>query len=192
MIHFSTWTLEQARVYCAAYAAAVPFRGEWLGQELQARGQGRDLLAGPEGLPELWAWATNLVDTGPMTLELLTPQPAGDPQPGVRPPWHSQDEPSELLSDGALWLIDLLGVHVAALLLEACPNAYWDVFRSTGRIPDGSQHKTKLFGTFTDGVDLASNVHGSVIGHVGYGKPWSKQRSLEGLYALTLDACRGN
>jgi hypothetical protein len=83
-------------------------------------------------------------------------------------------------------------MRVAALLLEGCPNAYWDVFRSSGRIPDASQHKTKLFGTYPDGVDLASNVHGSVIGHVVYGKSWANQRSLEKLYALVLDACRGN
>jgi hypothetical protein len=50
----------------------------------------------------------------------------------------------------------------------------------------------KLFGTFDDGVDLANNVYGSVIGHVVHGKPWSKQRSPKELYDLTLDACREN
>lgn len=192
MIHFSTWTLEEARAYCAAYAAAVPYRCEWLANELDARGQDRDLLASPEGLPELWEWATELIDTGPLTLELLVPQPAADPQPGVRPPWHSQDDPNQRLSDGALWLIDLLGMHLAALLLKNCPNAYWDVLQSTGPLHEGTHHKTKLFGTYADGVDLANNVYGAVIGHVLYGKPWTNQTSLAELYADLLNACRSS
>lgn len=190
MIDFGSWTLGDARAYCAAYAQAVPIRCEWLADELRARGQDPNLLVGPDGLPELWAWATRLFDTGPTTVELLTTQPASDPQPGVRPPWHSQEEPSHRLSDGALWLVDLLGVHIAALLLEACPDAHWDVFRSRGRIRDGSHHRTKLFGTYAAGVDLSSNIYGSVIGHVVHGKPWSKQRSLEELYTLTLEASK--
>lgn len=192
MIDFGSWTLAEARAYCAAYAAAAPARREWLTNELRARGQDTQVLAGPAGLAELWAWATHLIDAGPTALRLLTAQPAADPQPGIRPPWHSQDEPSHRLSDGALWLVDLLGMHVAGLVLEACPSAHWDVFRGSGRVRDASHHRTKLFGAFPDGVDLSSNVYGSVIGHVVHGKPWRNQRSLEELYALTVEECRGS
>lgn len=121
-------TLQAAKAYRDAYAAAVPVRERWLVDELLTRGQDPGMLSRPGRLPELWAWATALIDTGPMSLRLLTSQPNDDPQPGFRPPWYDHDDLTPHLSDGALWLIDLLGVHLATLVMAAVPDTRWDVY----------------------------------------------------------------
>lgn len=188
MIDFGLWSFKQAKGYRDAYAASIPIRENWLADELHVRGHNPNMLAGANRLPDLWAWATALIDTGPSTLRLRTPQPANDPQPGVRPPWHAQEEPSPFLSDGTLWLIELLGAHLATLIMAAVPEAHWDVYRAPGRKNDVDQHRTKLFGTRPLGVDPSGMVYGPVIGHVYHGKPWRDQQTLEGLYTYSLSS----
>lgn len=186
MIDFGVWSRDEAKAYRDAYAAAIPLRERWLADELRAHGHDTMLLTGPEQLLELWAWATSLIDAGPTTLGLLTQQPADDPQPGIRPPWYDQGQPDRFLSDGALWLIDLLGGHLATLVVEAAPQAHWDVYRAPRRTHDVDQHRTKLFGTRPMGVDPAGMIHTAVIGHLAHGKPWNEQQTLATLYTYTL------
>ncbi len=192
MLDFDEMTLEDARAYCERYAAAVPVRERWLADELAARGEGAALLAGRDQLPGLWTWACDMFDSGPTSLRLLVSQPVNDPQPGVRPPWYSQERPSPYFSDGALWLIELLGAHLATLLMADEPALYWDVYRVPKRLRDFNQHRIKLFGIWPDGVELAQMVYSSVIGRVHYGNPWSEERSLEDIFVYSLTASGAN
>jgi hypothetical protein len=186
MIDFGLWSLKEAKAYRDAYAAAVPVRERWLADELRARGDDPGMLSGPNRLPALWALATALIDTGPTSVRLQTPQPSDEPQPGIRPPWHDQDQPSPFFSDGALWLIELLGAHLATLISASAPEAHWDVYRAPRRKHDVDQHRTKLFGTRPAGVDPSRMVYGAVIGHVHHGKPWDQQETLETLYDYAI------
>lgn len=188
MIDFGVMPLTEANAYRDAYAAAIPVRERWLAEELRARGEDPGMLCGPDRLPDLWSWATALIGTGPTTLRLLTQQPTDDPQPGTRPPWHAQDEPSPFLSDGALWLVELLGSHLATLVIAAVPDAHWDVYRAPRRKNDVNQHRTRLFGTRPLGIDPSSMVYGPVIGHVYHRRPWSEQQTLRSLYEYSLSA----
>ena len=91
MIDFATWSIGDARKYRDAYVASLPSRKEWLVAEISACGDDADMLSrGVSGLGPLWAWATDLIDTAPSTLELRTPQPSDDRQPGPLPPWYDQ------------------------------------------------------------------------------------------------------
>lgn len=173
MIDFGTWPLREARQYCDQYAAAVPTREQWLATELAMTGGNPTWLEGPDGLEHLWAWATRRIDTeGPTSLTLTTAQPEDDLQPGPRPPWHAQDKENPYLSDGVLWLVDLLGCHLARLVLDEVPDAHWDVYRAPSRRRDVKQHRTVLVDVGSDRSDPAQMVYGEVIGHVYHGKPW--------------------
>jgi len=151
------------------------------------------LLADPSHLPQLWGWATSLIDSGPTSARLVTPQPSDDPQPGIRPPWHDQDSPNPFLSDGVLWLIELLGAHLATLTCLALPEAHWDVYRAhRRRSNDVFQHRTKLFGTSDPlGSDPSGMIYTAVIGHVYHRKPWSQRETLASLYDFMLRGAPG-
>lgn len=175
MIDFGIWPLREAKRYRDQYAAAVPLREQWLASELAMTGGNPAWLDRSEGLADLWTWATRRIDTeGPTELVLATVQPDGDPQPGPRPPWHAQDKQNPYLSDGVLWLVDLLGCHLAALVLDELPDARWDLYRAPSRRRDVQQNRTVLVDVASGRSDPAQMVYGEVIDHVYHGEPWRK------------------
>ena len=186
MIDFGTWPIGEARRYRDEYAAAVPLREDWLAEELTSTGGDRDWLSGPEGLPSLWLWFTRRLDKehpgGPV---LHAMQPEKDPQPGDRPPWYVTSGMPTYVSDGALWLIELLGCHLATLVLDGLPGAHWDVYVVPKRRRDVDQHRTMLNGVGSRWSDPARMVYGEVIGHVLYGKPWAPT-ALSRMYEFTV------
>ena len=187
MIDFATWSETNARKYRDAYIASLPSRTAWLVAEVTAHSADADMLfRGAAGLGSLWAWATDVIDTGPSTLQLRTTQPADDLQPGVRPPWYDQSAEDPWLSDGTLWLIELLGVHLANVVVEARPAAHWDVYQAIDQPDDYFQQRTMLFGANPRPVDPAGMIHTSVIGHVLTEKPWREQPSLPSLYEFIV------
>jgi hypothetical protein len=168
VIDFATWSVRDARMYRDAYVASLPSRTQWLLPEITAYGADCNMLSsgGASGLGALWAWAADVIDTGPSTLELRTSQPAGDLQSGARPPWYDQYRQDPWLSDGALWLIELLGVHLANVIVRAKPGAHWAVYQASDEPDDNFLHRTMLFGANPRPVDPAGMIHISVIGHV--------------------------
>lgn len=186
MIDFSTWSLNDAKEYAQAYSSAVRLRDGWLAEEVAATRGPLKAVQGPEGLQELWRWATRRIDKeGPATLTLATSLPGADPQAGPRPPWSSPDQPNPYLSDGLLWLIDALGCHLAAMAMDAEPDARWEVYRAPNR-RDVNQNRTMLAGVPGAPADPASMVYGQVIGHVVHGKAW-KRAALSELYHYLVD-----
>lgn len=187
MIDFATWSLTEAHQYRDAYVASLPSRAEWLAAEVIAHCiDAATLSQGPDGLDLLWAWATDLIDTGPSTLQLRTSQPADDLQPGIHPPWYDQSARDPWLSAGALWLIELLGTHLGHVVLDAKPRAHWDVYQNLDEPDDYFQQRTMLMGANRRPVDPAGMIHTSVMGHVRSGKPWREQPSLSSLYEFIV------
>lgn len=186
MIHFHEWTWVEAHIYSAKYAAAQPIRLSWLRRELEAQGYEPSAMVPVEQLQALWDWATRQFDTPNLTL--MTSQPADDPQPGDRPPWYAQTTPWVRMSDGALWLIELLGAHLADLVMARLPESRWGVYRVPARLNDMKQHSTVLFLSAEDaGVNPAQMVYGPVIGHLHHGRLWSDEHSLNDLYEYCLE-----
>ncbi len=187
MIDFAVLSFADAHQYRDEYVASLPRRTQWLVAEVTAHGiDDAMLLRGAEGLRPLWAWATVLIDNGPSTLQLRTSQPAGDLQPGVRPPWYDPSTRDPWLSDGALWLIELLGVHLADIVLDAKPGAHWQIYQNLDQPDDYFQHRTVVCGANSRPMDPAGMIHTSVIGHVLRGKPWTEQPSLTSLYEFIV------
>ena len=98
-------------------------------------------------------------------------------RPVTRDPW---------LSNGTLWLIELLGGHLASVVIDARPDAHWDVYQPPDQPDDYFQHRTMLAGVNPRPVDPAGMVHTSVVGHVLRGKPWREQPTLSSLYEFIV------
>lgn len=187
MIDFATWSILDAREYRDAYVASLPSRKEWLVAEISARGDDPDMLSrGVSGLGPLWAWATDLIDTAPKSFELRASQPSEDRQPGLLPPWYDQTKQDPLLSNGALWLIELLGGHLASVVIDARPAAHWVLYQAPGEADSYFQHRTLLFDANPRPMEPAAMVHTSVVGHVLGGKPWREQPTLSSLYEFII------
>jgi hypothetical protein len=137
----------------------------------------------PGGLGPLWTWTTGRFDSeGATGLALCAPLPDDDPQGVPRPPWHAPDRPNPYLSDGALWLIEGLGCHLATLVTAACPEARWDVYRAPSSTRDVNQNRTMLHGLPNGAAaDPSSMVYSQVIKTTIHGKPWAAD-SLDLLY----------
>lgn len=188
MIDFGTWPLKQAEVYCAAYAAGVAFRAEWLGDEVAATSAlDASALAGEQGLTVLWRWfGDRLLTEGSTELTLRTPLPADDPQHGQRPPWQAPDKPNRYLSDGTLWLIEGIGCHLATMAMDVYPEAEWAVYRVAKRHRDINQHGTKLFGVPGGPSEPSRMVYGAVIGPVVHNEDW-RDDALVDLYHYLIN-----
>lgn len=187
MIDFAARSLTDARKYRDAYVASLHSRRDWLVAEMIARSADPEVLShGALGLEPLWAWAKDLIDSEPSTLRLRTSQPANDLQPGPRPPWYDQSTQDPWLSDGLLWLIELLGVHLTSVVLDARPRGSWEVYQSPSESADYFQHRTMLFGAHPRPVDPAAMIHTSVIGHVLRGESWSERPTLSSLYEFIV------
>lgn len=187
MLDFASLNAAEADAYCDSYVRSLPSRRAWLAAEFAARpAGGHSTSSRTASLETVWEWATALIDTGPHTLRLATEQPGDDPQQGPRPPWYDQSAPDPYLSDGALWLIELLGVHLADALAAEKPEAHWAVYRSPERPDDYNQQRTMLFDAGPQPVDPAALIHTSVIGHVLRHKPWTAQATLASLYLAIM------
>jgi hypothetical protein len=175
MIDFGTWTKASASAYRDTYAVGVPVRAAWLGREVEASGGAAASLDGPGGLDRLWAWVVRrFEEEGATGLTLVAPLPDDDPQAGRRPPWHDPARANPYLSDGALWLIEGLGCHLAMLTMHACPQARWELYRAPSSTRDVNQNRTMLHdlpkGTPSD---PSSMVYSQVIRTTIHDEPWA-------------------
>lgn len=188
MIDFGTWSLKQAEEYCASYAKGVALRAEWLGREVAATSDlDTTALTGEAGLMELWRWFGHRLTTeGPTRLTLRTPLPDDDPQHGQRPPWQAPNKTNPYLSDGALWLIEGIGCHLAMVAMDNCPEAEWEVYRAPKRRKDFNQHRTQLFGVPGGPAEPSRMVYGDVIGPVIHNEDW-RDDALVRLYHYLVD-----
>ncbi|WP_148616550.1 hypothetical protein [Nocardioides rubriscoriae] len=190
MIDFSELSLLEAQAYCDSYVASLPYRRLWLRNEIDATTNGRaDMLSGVSTLPMLSSWSYDLIDKSRGQLSLATPQPVEDQQMGNRPPWYETQDGSLAapLSDGTLWLIDLLGVHLADLVTAAVPTAEWGVYVAPKRSRDINQHQTGLLGVAGGWASPWSMVYGQVISRIHYKRPWHEE-GLGRLYNSILDS----
>ena len=186
MIDFGVWSAAEAREYCEQYSLAVPIRAEWLSSEVEASGGDPAWCRDAGGLDPLWQWfAGRLRSEGPTGVRRRVELPAGDPQPGARPPWHSPDQPNPYLADDALWLIDALGCHLGVLAALCHPEAEWKVDRPSNR-KDINFNRTRLFGVPGGPSDPAQMVYGATIRTVIHDQPW-KPGELSRLYHYLVD-----
>lgn len=143
-----------------------------MNDEVTASGGETTWCDGPEGLGALWQWFDGrLREAGPTGLVPAAPLPAADPQAGARPPWHSPDQPNPYLSDGALWLIEGLGCHLATLAMCSHQGAGWEVYRPSNR-RDVNFNRTRLVGVPGGPADPAQMIYGAVVRTVIHSQPW--------------------